>query len=217
MAAGNWGRWLAAAMAVTTGCGGLNALRTKAPDPGTREGEWALVRDAATRRAMLYDRFVHRATVTATYLGPKERDARVRRLAEWMGWTDEERAAQVKAEEAEAAKYDDFIVAFYTADRKANDLDAQNSVWRLSLDLGAGEQVVTRDVQVLEPNANVTRLFPYVSPFDDVYRVRFNRVKGGPLDGRTFDLAIASAIGRMELTFGDGAVGPDQPETSPPN
>jgi hypothetical protein len=166
---------------------------------------------------MLYDRFVHRATVTATYLGPKERDARVRRLAEWLGWTEQERVAQVKAEQAEEAKYDDFIVAFYSADRKANDLDARDSVWRLSLGLGAGDELVTHDVRVLDPNATLTRLFPYVSPFDTLYRIRFNRAPGAPLDGRTFKLAIASAIGRMELTFGDGAVGPDEPETSPPN
>ena len=126
-------------------------------------------------------------------------------------------AREAKAEEAEAAKYDDFIVALYTADRKSNDLDSKKSVWRLALELGGGEELVSKDAQALDADATLTKLYPYVSLFDNVYRIRFNRAPGRSLDGRTFSLAITSAIGKMELTFGDGARGPDRPETSPPN
>jgi hypothetical protein len=209
------GLWLAVALALAgAGCGQINALKTRAPDPGTREGEWALVRNAATRRAMLYDRFQHRATVTVTYLGAKERDAKVRRLAEWLGWTEQERLEAAKAEQAEAARYEDFLVALYTADRKSNDLDSRSSVWRLALTAAPAEEQVTRDARIQDVNATLTRLFPYLSPFDNVYRVRFNRPVGRVLEGRAFQLVLASAIGKMELTFGDGAIGPDRPEAA---
>jgi hypothetical protein len=206
--------WALALVLLAAACGQINALKVRAPEPGTRQGEWALVRNAATRRALLYDRFQHRATVTATYLGAKERDAKVRRLAEWLGWTEQERLAAARAEQAEAAKYDDFLVALYTADRKSNDLDARSSVWRISLAAAPDQELVTRDARIQDVNATLKGLFPYLSPFDSVYRVRFNRRAGGTLEGRAFQLNLASAIGKLELTFGDGAVGPDRPEAA---
>ncbi|HVO19776.1 MAG TPA: hypothetical protein VMU15_11005 [Anaeromyxobacter sp.] len=211
------GRGILAAAALLTagaGCGSINALKTKAPDPGTREGDWAAVRNAATRRAVLYDRFVHRATVTATYLGPAERRARVARLAHWLDWTEEERATRQKAEDAEAARYDDFLVALYTADHRDNDLDSQRSIWRVALDLpgGKGKDLVTRDAKVQDVDATLRNLFPFLGPFEIVYRVRFPRMSGPPLSGGAFTLELSSALGKLELPFGNGAVGPDRPE-----
>jgi len=194
------------------GCKSVNALKTKAPDPGVNQGDWAVVRNANTRRALLYDQFQQRAIVTATYLSPPVREARTARLGEWLGWTQQELDARLKTEADEAAKYDDFLVALFTPDRRSNDLDSRESVWRLALRLDTGDEVVTHDATSIDVNATVANLFPYVSPFDVVYRVRFNRVAGGPLAERRFTLEIASALGKMELTFGDGAVGPERPE-----
>jgi len=199
-------------LAAGTGCGSINALKTKAPDPGMREGEWATVRNAATRRAILYDRFVHRATLTATYLGPAQRRARVDRLAKWLDWTEEERAARQKVEDAEAARYDDFLVSLYTADHHDNDLDTKRSIWRVALDLADGKDLVTHDATVLDADATLRNLFPYLGPFEIVYRVRFPRVDGPPLSGQTFTLELSSALGKLELPFGNGLVGPDRPE-----
>jgi hypothetical protein len=206
---------LAVAAAVgAAGCTTVNYYRTKAPDPGRNEGEWAAIRNSNTRRAILYDQFQQRAMATATYLSPVVREARTRRLGEWLGWTQKELDERLRAEAAEAAKYDDFQLAVFTSQRKSNDLDAKSSIWRLALQLDTGDEVVTRDATALDANATVTGLFPYVGGFDTVYRIRFNRVPGGPLAERPFALVIASALGRMELHYGDGSVGPDRPEGS---
>jgi len=204
----------AAAAAGGAGCKTVNYYRTKAPDPGRNEGEWATIRNAASRRALVYDQFQERAIVTATYLSPAVREARARRMGEWLGWTQKELDKRLEAEASEGAKYDDFLLAFFAADRKSNDLDSRDSVWRLAIRLDTGDEVVSHDATALDLDATLTSLFPYVSPFDTVYRVRFNRVPGGPLADRRFTLEIASALGRMELTYGDGAIGPDRPEGS---
>jgi hypothetical protein len=206
---------LAAVALAGLGCKGINALKTKAPDPGTNEGDWAAVRNSATRRAVLFDQFQQRAILTATYLSPSVRAARTARMSEWLGWTPQELNDRLQAESAEGAKYDDFLVAMFTTDRKSNDLDSRKSVWRLALRLDTGEEVVTHDATALDADATIVNLFPYVSPFDDVYRVRFNRVPGGPLGERRFTFVVASGYGMMELTYGDGAVGPDRPEGTP--
>jgi hypothetical protein len=195
-------------------CKTINAAKTKAPDPGTNEGDWAAVRNASTRRAVLYDEFQQRALITVTYLSPAVREARTSRLGEWLGWTPQELADHLKAEAAEAARYDDFVAALFTADRKTNDLDSRSSVWRMAILLDDGGEVVTREATSLDADATVRNLFPYVSPFDEIYRIRFNRVPGGPLADRPFKLVIASAMGRLEMSYNDGAVGPDRPEGS---
>lgn len=208
--------WLsAAALAALLGCtGALKTIAAPNPVPGVQEGGWPAIRNLATRRARLYDQFAHRATVTATYLGMPEREARVQRLAEWLGWTEEEKGRRLAAERAEAEKYDEFLLAFYAYDRRANDLDGKNSVWRIALKVDGGE-LVTHDATALDPNVTLANLFPYVSPFDTLYRVRFNKVAGAPLSGRTFGLELASAMGKLDMTFGDGTVGPDRPPGTP--
>jgi hypothetical protein len=207
---------LAAAL-LAAGCGTVNALKVKAPDPGTREGDWAGQRNLATRRFVLYDRFEHRATLTVTYLSPAVRDARAKRLADWLGWTPEELSRSLLAEEAEGARYDDFLVALYTADRRANDLDSRKSIWRLALRLDDGKERVTHDVTVVDPDATVRSLFPYIGAFDNVYRVRFDRGAAAPLAEGRFTLEVASALGKIELRFGGGEIGPDRPVESLPD
>lgn len=199
-----------AALAALCACAQVNALKTKAPDPGTREGEWAARRNQSTRRGSLYDRFEHRATATVTYLSPEVRAARAKRLGVWLGWTDEELARHLAAETAEAERYDDFVLAFYTSDRRSNDLDARQSVWRVALVPGEGGELVTHDVLALDRNATILHLYPYVGVFDTVYRVRFDRSPGAPLAGREFVLELGSAIGKMEIQFRPGEIGPDK-------
>jgi hypothetical protein len=208
-------RLAVAALAALLGCTGtLKTIAAPNPVPGIQEGTWPAVRNLATRRARLYDQFAHRATITATYLGMAEREARVQRLAEWQGWTEEEKARRLEAERAEAARYEEFLVAFYTSNRKVNDLDVTKSVWRIALKVDGGERV-THDATVLDMDVTVANLFPYIGPFDTVYRIRFDTVAGAPLAGRAFGLELASALGKLELPFGDGTVGPDRPPGTP--
>jgi hypothetical protein len=209
-------RTLGLALAVlAAGCATAKSVSTAEPAPPTREGAWAAARNGATRRAFVYDRFSHRATATATYLSAPVREAEVNRLAEWLGWTEQEKAARLQTELADAAKYDDFLLALYTGETKDNDLDARlGSVWRLALKLEGGD-LVTKEATTLDPDATITGLFPFVGPFDVVYRVRFSKAPGEPLAGRKFVFEIASARGKMTLTYGDGTLGPDRIEGTP--
>jgi hypothetical protein len=188
---------LCAALAV----GALAACHPRAPVPQPRAGEWAAIRDAATRRAVLYDGLIHRATGTATFLSPAVREARARRLAEWLGWTPQELEARLALERAEAAQGEELLLSFYTARSQDNDLDAPRSVWRVALTAGSEDLLATR-VTSLTTDATVTGLFPYVGPFDVVYRVLLPRSPSGPLAGRPFVLQVASALGKVSIDFG---------------
>lgn len=179
------------------------------PVPSPLEGDWALARNAATRRVQLYDGLVHRASATATHLGLAEREARAHRLAEWLGWTPVELDRRLAEERAAAAAGEEFLVALYTPSAKTNDLDARESIWRISVEADDGVLLASK-VQAVDADATLTTLFPYIGMFDVVYRVTFPRPAAGPLAGRMYVLELASAYGRLVLDFGaaDGAEKP---------
>jgi hypothetical protein len=189
------------AIVAAAALGALAGCHPRAPLPLTREGEWALVRDAATRRAVLYDGFRHRATATATHLSVAVREARARRLAEWLGWTPQELETRLAEERAEAAGGEEFLLAFYTADSRSNDLDAPRSVWRVAVTIDGVDAIATR-VTSVDSDANVVGLFPFVGPFDTAYRVFLPKHPAGPLDGRPFLFQIASTLGKVNLDYG---------------
>jgi hypothetical protein len=188
---------LAAALAALAGC----PLHPRAPRPTTLEGAWNDARTAASRRALLYDGIVHRATATATHLSLTVREARARRLGEWLGWTPQELEERLARERAEAELGEEFVVSFYAADRRADDLDAPRSVWRVAVKV-ANEDILPTRVTSIDGDATTAGLFPYVGPFDTVYRVVLPRSPSGPLEGRPFALEIASALGTLSLDFG---------------
>ncbi len=175
-------------------------IHPRSPLPQTREGEWAIARDGATRRAILYDRLNHRATATATHLSLAVREARARRLAEWQGWTEQELSEALAKERADAGAGEEFVLAFYTADRRSNDLDAPRSIWRVAVKV-EGTDLLARRVTSIDPDATTVGLFPYVGPFDTVYRVFLPHSPSGPLDGRPFVLEIASALGKLDVDY----------------
>jgi hypothetical protein len=198
-----------AVLAAASGC----AFRTRTPEPGPREGEWAAVRDAATRRYILYDGVTHRATATATHLTPAVRESRARRLAWWKSWTDAELERQLAVERAASAAGEEFVVAFYTAQRRNNDLDAPDTIWHMAIRTGDAE-VVASEAHWVASDVEVQNLFPWVGPFDVVYTIRFPPMNGGPLGDEGFVLELASALGKVPLDY-DLAPIPNLPQLLP--
>jgi hypothetical protein len=201
----------AAALALA-GC----SLLGRAPKPATTEGEWAAQRDAATRRGLVYDGLKHRATGTATLQSLSVREARARRLAAWFGWPPEELEQRLVQERDEAAAGEEFLLSFYTADPRDDDLDAPRSVWRVAVKVDGGDLVASR-VTSVERDATTLGLYPYIGPFETVYRVFVPRASGGPLSGRPFTLEIAGARGKLAMDFGASAAPVASPqEPAPP-
>lgn len=207
-------RALALLALALAGCGGVKSrLPPREPQPGPEAGAYAELRDAVTRRARLYDGFVHRADVTATWLSPEVRDAGTRRMATWQGWSDAELEKALASQQADAAKGEQFLVSFYAADRKHNDLADPGSIWRIVLDDGT-LQVPAASVEIVPLDANTLQLFPFIGHFDTAYRVRVPWT-GPPLSGRPFSLRLLSSLGPLVLDFGPGGKPADRPHQAP--
>ena len=175
------------------------------PVPGEGEGAWAEARDRATRTAKLYDVLDDVAFATATYQSPAVRAARVERIAEWKGSLPAERQADLDRERAEAAQGEEFLLALFTDDRRANDLMSEKSTWRVALIVKGDEQALPARISLVRRDPTLQRLYPYLTEFDTIYRVRFPRFPGEkPLAELPFRLVLSGALGRLELDFGPG-------------
>jgi hypothetical protein len=203
---------LAAALLLATGCASGGPF-TRAPSPGPGEGEWGRLRDGASRRASLYDGLVHKANASATWLSPPVREAAIRRQSEWEARNAAELEKALARGRAEAALGEEFVVAFYSAERRTNDLDAPRSVWHLELDDGE-TRVPASEITAYASDATIRQLLGYVDPFDIVYRVRFPWT-GKPLEGRPFTLRISGGLGAVVLDFGPGGERPVPPRLAP--
>jgi hypothetical protein len=137
------------------------------------------------------------------------REARARRLADWLDWTPRELDDRLAQERAESDAAEEFLLAFYTAGPKDNDLDAPRSIWRVAVKVGTEDLLATR-VTALGVDATVAELFPYIGPFDVVYRVLVPHSPSGAIQDRAFLLELASGLGKLELDFG-------APNRQPPN
>ncbi len=202
----------AAVLLFLAGCASGPPL-LRAPVPGPDAGDWGQVRDQASRHTRLYDGLVHRANASATWYSPRVRETGLRRLSEWQGKNAAETEQALARGRADAALGEEFLVAFYSAERRSNDLDARRSVWHLELDDGEA-RVPASEVVALITDATIRQLFPYVEPFDVVYRVRF-KWTGAPLEGRPFTLRISGGLGAVVLDFGPGGERPRAPRLAP--
>ncbi len=184
------------ALAVLSGCSILQNPRL-----GPEADAWGAVRARWTRSADLHDRLQTHALASALYLAPEVRRRRVEQVAAWKAMTGEERSRAMAAEEAEAAKGEEFLVSLFTAEARDNDLVDRRSVWRVALVLDEGELLPT-EVRTERIDTLLRDLYPFVGDYDTVYRIRLPRVPGEPLAGRRFVLRIAGSEGRMDFVFG---------------
>jgi hypothetical protein len=162
---------------------------------------WEAERTRWSRRARLYDRFEAHAFAAAVYQAPSLRIRRAEQVAAWRAMTAAERQRLLDAEAAEAARFEEFLVAFYTHDPKDDDLGAKDSIWRVALVVeGEGEELPV-EIRPERADAQVRELYPAIGDFDTLYRVRFARWKGAPLSGRPFLLRIAGPEGKIEFRF----------------
>jgi hypothetical protein len=175
---------------------------TPTPSPSTTEGAWAEARDAATRTTKLYNLLDDVAFATATYQSPAVRAARVDRMAQWKGMLPAERDAMLARERTESAEGEDFLLAFFTEDRRANDLATDRGTWRVVLVVNGNEQALPAKISLVKRDPTLQALYPYITDFETLYRVRFPRYTGtAPLSALPFQLRIAGALGALDLAY----------------
>jgi len=161
-----------------------------------------------TRRAEVYDQFQSLAFVTATLKAPDFRKAYAAAYTKIMDLTPAEIGRLWAEESAAAAAYHEVAVVMYTTDRKWNDLELPDRIWKVRLGSPVtGSEEPPADVKyVREISPQMQRLFPHVSPFTKYYLMRFPKKDAAgaeviPAAGGKAVLTFSCGLGKAELSW----------------
>lgn len=137
--------------------------------------------------------------VWATFKSPEFRQAYVEQYAALYGLGAEERRELLKAQlEAARTSYEFHIVAQSTQ-WKWNNLEHRDSVWKIALADGAGNEIVPSQVSYERlPELYEMRFFPQKTEFSRTYTIRFPRESGGKFAGAStgqLNLRVAGPMG----------------------
>ena len=96
----------------------------------------------------------------------------------------------------------EFLLAVSTWNGSDNDLNERNSVWRIYLDgdsIGSLDPVEIKLVSKITPR--MLGFFPFISPWDKVYEIRFDQPTAVPQGKLT--LHVTGVIGAAQLNFNE--------------
>jgi hypothetical protein len=185
------------------------------PDPHL-EGDYGKALKQWTRKVALYSGLETRAFVRLVYLSPQFVDAQAKDLSQMRAELPDQAAATLQKLRDED-RSPTFFAVVYIPDRTANDWQAKDSVWRIALNMGLGEQPPSKVSRYETPfSAELRALYPYLDEYSTAYRIEFPDPQqpqgmGAPgFNPTEATVIIASALGKMSFHFRlDG--GPEQP------
>ncbi len=176
------------------------------PGVGGDEYERELAR--WTRKIEVYRRFEAKVFVTATYQAPSFRMAYIRKRTAILGLPEPDRHRLEEEQKRRADAFHEFFVAVYTGDRRWNDLDQPDTIWRVTLQNDRGEQVAPHEiVRVDAKHAEIASFYPYLDAFRKGYFIRFPKTSlelNSPILGpsvRSFKLVLSSSVAVAKLSW----------------
>jgi hypothetical protein len=193
------------------------------PDPKL-EGEYGRALKKWTRQVALYSGLETRAFVRLVYLSPEFVQVQAQELSKMRAELPD-KAAETLARLREEYRQPSFFAVVYMPDRTANDWNESGSVWRLALNLGAGERAPDRVLRYEMPfNAEQRALYPYIDDYSIAYLIRFPDPVTPPASpGKAAQpfapveaqVIAAGALGKMQFRWRlDG--GPEIPPSAEP-
>jgi hypothetical protein len=168
--------------------------------------DYAAVLETWTRDARLYQGFDDKLFVKATYHAPELRRAFAIAFPDIYGHGGEVTRRELVDLSGDVEQSHTFFLSVYTPNRKWNDLNKADSIWRIEL-RGEGDVAVSpRETIQVKVDANIKAVYPHIDRFEKAYLVRFPQsditqaVVVGP-DTLQFTLRLASALGVAEMSW----------------
>lgn len=160
---------------------------------------------------LMFQGLDQRIDVAATFLSWDFRHALLARFASDATLSEATRTEELARLRESALREHEFFVALVTTEQRFGRLDRPTSAWRVRLVDDRGREVGPAHIApVRRPSAAEERYFPYVSPWRQLFRVRFP-VRGLNADGteydvlgegtRSFTLRFSGALGTADLRW----------------
>lgn len=161
-----------------------------------------------SREARIYRGLGVELIATATFKSSKFRDAYSNEYARTYKLTGSEKTKLLKDQKNAALAYNDFLLAAYVPDKKLNDFNKKDSIWKIYLTAGKGGLIAPLEIRKIKKvDAVITHFFPYITPWKSVYLVRFPAIS--PAAGKSMidggaehiKLIITGVLGSAEMVW----------------
>lgn len=167
----------------------------------SRNGPYKEALKRWTAEARVYRGFETIYLATGTYRSADFRRAYVRKYAQDYHLDAAAKARMLGDELAMADKSLEFILAVYAAEKKKINLDSRDSLWRVYLEgEGLDRQSPIEIRSLKKEQVRLKEFYPYISPWVEVYRVRFQSVPL-PRSVTSLHLVQTGVLGTARLIF----------------
>jgi len=211
-----------AALLLAVGAAGCAAVPPAIGEPGAQvpdrqaEASYQAALSRVTEHREVYTGIDTQLFTAATYQSPDFREARTRRQAMFQTWPEPKLNDALARERAEAAQVHEVVFGVSIVDRRFDDFDSRNTIWKLYLASDQGEVTPIAIRRVGRANQDMRAYYPYLGDFWTMYTVRFplTTAAGVPLVGpstRALLFRMSSTLGQVEMTFPVSA-----PDAGPP-
>ena len=218
-----------AALLLAVGAAGCAAVPPAIGEPGAQvpdrqaEASYQAALSRVTEHREVYTGIDTQLFTAATYQSPDFREARTRRQAMFQTWPEPKLNDALARERAEAAQVHEVVFGVSIVDRRFDDFDSRNTIWKLYLASDQGEVTPIAIRRVGRANQDLRAYYPYLGDFWTMYTVRFplTTAAGVPLVGpstRALLFRMSSTLGQVEMTFPVSApvAGPPPPVPAGP-
>ena len=162
--------------------------------------------DQWSQESRIHHGFEVRLIVSATFKSADFRRAYADEYAAAYQLTAEEKGRFVEDQMKASHLGHEFLLATFVPEKRWDDFDKADSMWKLFLVNDEGQRVVPVEVRdVKGQKAVMSHFFPYITPWKSVYRVRFpSNISGSnnPIIGdntKKMRLIVTSVLGTAEM------------------
>lgn len=154
-----------------------------------------------TDEDVLYRDFESQLRVAATYKSYSFRHAYVQQYARRFKLDPAEYEKMMTEQADLAIRNYEFLLAVSVPDDRDRDLALTSSMWRIYLDGAADERLEPLEIRpILKDKALIRGFYPHVTPWADLYLVRFAGPTGKPNSAK-LDLTITGVLGTAGLSY----------------
>jgi len=194
---------------VLLGCQGMatidNAGQSADPYKGS---EFLTVSERWTREARIYRGFDVELIAAATFKTASFRKAWADEYERVFLLTESEKNKLVKDQVNAAELFHDFLLAAFVPEKKWNNFDKKDSVWKIYLTTDDQRHLDAVEIRrVRKVDATISHFYPFVTPWKFVYQVRFPRVYPGTAEPvisdhtTTVNLVLTGVQGTTEMQW----------------
>jgi len=162
--------------------------------------------EAWTRKGRLYKNLESKLFISATFHAPEFRRAFAVAFPDVYGHGGTVTRRELVDLTGEVEQYHTFFVSMYTPIEKWNDLNQQDSIWRVTLQSSNEVSVSPKEIIPVTIDANLRAVYKHIDQFDEAYLMRFplaDPMQQVVINPQTswYSLRIASALGVAELKW----------------